>query len=81
VKYESQFGIGEIVTTKQLVRGDKIMHDEIGEVTVVQFDKATVTVFVRMANGNGIHPFRECDLIGDPDFDQEAGKYPEGGEA
>lgn len=81
MKYESKFGMGEIVTTKQISKKGKFIRDEIGEVVAVQFDKTAITILVRMANAQGIHSFRECDLIGDPDFDQEAGKYPEGGEA
>lgn len=75
MKYENQFGIGEIVTTRQLRRGDRIIPDLIGEVMGVSFDKAATTVFVRLIDGS-VQAFRERELEGDPDFDQVAGCYP-----
>lgn len=78
----TKFGLREIVTTHQRRIGDRIIPDLIGEVVSIQVSvlpEGTV-YFVRVTGGQ-ILPFAEDDLIGDPDYDQEAGKYPEGEES
>lgn len=78
MKYESKFGIGEIVVTKQKERDGRIIPDLIGEVIEVHFGKEAKTITVRISGGILQH-FREDELEGDPEFDQELGRYPEGG--
>lgn len=74
MKYESKFGIGEIVTTHQKEHDGRIIPDLIGEVIGVTFDRDAIVVHVRLSGGS-IQLFREADLIGDPKFDQERGGY------
>ena len=76
MKYESKFGIGEIVVTKQKVRDGRIIPDLIGEVFAVHFGKGSTMVAVRLTDG-ALQGFREDELEGDPEFDQEAGCYLE----
>lgn len=75
----TKFGLREIVTTHQRRRGDQIIPDLIGEVVGVHVSTLSegVTYSVRVTGGQ-ILPFGEDELIGDPDFDHETGKYPEG---
>ena len=75
----TKFGLREIVTTHQRRIGDRIIPDLIGEVVTIQVStlSAAPVYFVRVTDGQ-ILPYAESELIGDPDFDQEAGKYPEG---
>ena len=74
MKYESKFGIGEIVTTHQKEHDGRIIPDLIGEVVAVTFDRAAIAVHVRISDGH-VQLFREADLIGDPGFDQKRGGY------
>lgn len=77
MKYKSKFGIGELVTTKQKRAGDRIIPDLIGEVFAVHFGRGACMVLVRMTDGQ-ILPYREDELEGDPEYDQETGCYAEG---
>lgn len=74
MKYESKFGIGEIVTTHQKEHDGRIIPDLIGEVIAVTFDSTAIAVHVRLSGGS-VQLFREAELIGDSDFDQERGGY------
>ena len=76
MKYESKFGIGEIVVTKQKVRDGRIIPDLIGEVFAVHFGKDATMVAVRLTDGT-LQGFREDELEGDPAYDQETGSYPD----
>ena len=76
MKFESKFGLGEIVVTQQKVRGDRINQDIIGEVIGISFfPKCPVGYTVRIGGTGQAHNFLESELIGDPTFDQETG-YP-----
>lgn len=77
MRYESKFGIGEIVVTRQKRLGDRIIPDLIGEVFAVQFGRDSCMVYVRMTDGQ-LLPFREDELENDPEYDQDLGCYPEG---
>jgi hypothetical protein len=74
----AKFGLREIVTTHQKRIGDRIIPDLIGEVVTIQASimSDAPIYFVRMTDAQ-ILPFAEGDLIGDPDYDQDAGKYPD----
>lgn len=75
---QTKFGLREIVTTHQRHKGDQILPDLIGEVVTIQVSTmATGTVYFVRVTGGQILPFGEDELIGDPDFDHEAGKYPD----
>ena len=76
MKFESKFGLGEIVITQQKIRGDRINQDVIGEVIGVSFfPECPVGYTVRIGGTGQVHNFLEAELIGDPDFNQETG-YP-----
>lgn len=75
MKFKSPFGIGEIVCTKQLTSGDRIRHDLTGEVIGVTFAKeGQDSVLVRVHDGRLVQ-LMPSELIGDPEFDQDAGRY------
>lgn len=79
MKFESNFGVGEIVFTRQTIRGDRIRQDVIGEVIAVTFVKGSpreANVSVRLSDGS-LQVFLPEELIGDPQFNQETGSYPE----
>lgn len=76
MKFESKFGIGEILITNQKVRGDRINQDVIGECIGISFQVGASPVYCLRIGGTGqTHNFMEAELIGDPDFNQENG-YP-----
>ena len=78
MKIETKFGLREIVCTHQKRIGDRTIPDLIGEVVIIQVSSLSdgkPIYFVRLTDGQ-ILPFAETDLIGDPEFDQEAGAYP-----
>ena len=61
MKFESKFGIGEILVTHQKIREGRINQDVIGECIGISFQVGTSPVY--------------CLRIGEPTFDQEA-SYP-----
>ena len=75
MKFESKCGLGEIVLTRQGQRSDgKINQDIIGEVIAVTFQNGCDPIYTVRIGSSGItFGCTECELIGDPDFDQEAG--------
>ena len=79
MKFESKFGIGEIVTTKQRVRDDGATYqDALFRVVCVQFDLARHTSYICREPMQGLMTsFLEPELSGDPFFNQELGCYPE----
>jgi hypothetical protein len=78
MKISTKFGLREIVTTHQKRIGDRIIPDLIGEVVSIQVSALPdgTIYFVRVTGGQ-ILPFAEDELIGDPDYIQELGKYPD----
>ncbi len=73
MKFESKFGLGEIV--HNTLRGHKkAEHDDYLEVINVGFSKVGVVYSCRYPSGIIAH-FSEYDLTGDPDFNQEKGCY------
>lgn len=74
MKIETKFGLGEIVVTERKKRGDDAIPDIIGEVVAIIVTKQSIVYHVRLTEGM-IAPFDGADLIGDPDYDQEAGGY------
>lgn len=86
MKFESKFGLGEIVYIRGVsdaapTRGSNVADDEIGKVIAVHFLLGQAPVFtVRYLNRAGYQVSEnlvEQMLIGDPEFDQDAGGYPE----
>jgi hypothetical protein len=78
MKFESKFGLGEIVIY-QMNRGDTFLSDELLEVFAVSFDKKAIIYTCRRIDGSLVF-FEEEELIGDENFNQETGSYPEGDE-
>lgn len=76
MKFETKFGLGEIVYYTRF-NHKNAKHDEFLEVVAITFEKRTVTYHCRFPQGITVG-FKECDLIGDSDFDQELGEYPPG---
>ena len=74
MKFETKIGLGEIVHYTR-VGHPKAQHDELLEVTVISFDKEGAVYHCRYPSGI-TSVFREEDLIGDSDFNQETGEYP-----
>ena len=74
MKFESKFGIGEIVTTKHTVTPSKVFRDEMFRVIAITFGEVEPNYIARLQNGQPV-AFMESELVGDPDFDQENG-YP-----
>lgn len=75
MKFESKFGIGEIVI-REFRKGSELLGDDFYEVIAIVFSKESINYACRHHNGL-VHQFMEYELIGDPDFNQETGKYPE----
>ena len=80
MKFTTPFGLGEIVCTHQRERDLGTYPDMILKVVAIQFDLGgQATYLCRNAGAGNIVVCAEHELIGDPQFDQEAGKYlPEG---
>lgn len=76
MKFESKFGIGEIVSTRQIIRSGRIRPDELLEVIGVVFSKDKTPIYAcRLPNMLPAY-FDEHELTGDPTFNQETGEYP-----
>jgi len=73
MKFETKFGLGEIVYYTRLGH-KKAEHDEFLEVVAIAFDKNGVSYYCRYPQGITT-AFAEGELIGDPDFDQDKGQY------
>lgn len=75
MKFETKFGLGEIVA-KEIYRGDELVGDELLEVIAIVVAKSGMSYHCRHPNSMQLIHFEEHELIGDPDYDQEAGGYP-----
>lgn len=81
MKFESKFGIGEIVIRESHQNG-KMVQERMMEVIGISFGKdhngnlGACYVCEDTQNGHRQH-YDENMLVGDPDFDQEKGKYPQ----
>ena len=74
MKFETKLGLGEVAITKAHNKA-RVYEDAIVEIIGIHFDRdKNVTYIVRYSNGN-VSTFKESELIGDPDFDQETGTY------
>lgn len=76
MKFETQFGLGEIVCTRQQQTSHGLYKDALLKVVAIQFALGgDIAYLCRAADTGIIVPMCEAELIGDPDFDQESG-YP-----
>lgn len=82
MKFESKFGLGEIVIREHHKNGKMVGDDRMMEVIAVVIEKSDDGGFdfaytcEDTQNGHrGM--YRENMLVGDPEFDQEKGAYPQ----
>ncbi|MCC2615980.1 hypothetical protein LJ739_06975 [Aestuariibacter halophilus] len=75
MKFESKFGIGEIVC-RDVMKSDELYSSELYEVVSISFGKDGRQVISCLhAQTQRIIHFDPVDIEGDPDFDQSSGKY------
>lgn len=76
MNFESKFGIGEIVSYEPRQRGNAPC-DSFLEVQGIYFGMGNKVEYVCRYPETGVTAsFSESQLLGDPDFNQETGKYP-----
>ena len=81
MKFESKFGIGEIVTwSKTKPRTGEVVYDELLCVMAITFQKGSgadqIVPFISCRHPDGRILHLDPDhLVGDKDFDQETGEY------
>ena len=79
MRFESKFGIGEVVSKLVERKDGTIVIDLLAEVVGVEFSKTNQNaVYACRSNTGQILLFSEQELIGDPEFNQELGRYPIG---
>lgn len=81
MKFESKIGIGEICGyNEDATRGDRRMEDILVKVIAVTFATGGDIGYTVEHIGSrfGVQRFtcNECQLSGDPAFDQNLGRYP-----
>lgn len=76
MKFESKFGVGEIVYYS-LHNHENAKHDEFLEVVCIAFGKSGEIGYHCRWPGGHVGHFSESELHGDENFDQEAGCYRE----
>ena len=74
MKFDTKFGIGEIVYYTRMGH-PKAQHDSFLEVVAISITRDHVTYCCRYDTGI-VSVFTEKDLIGDEEFNQETGEYP-----
>lgn len=75
MRFESQFGLGELVCTKQGFRDDLVKPDLLLEVIGITFQvDGGQTIVCRLPDGTA-SGFMVTELVGDPAFNQETGGY------
>lgn len=83
MKFESKFGIGEIVHwSKENPRlQEKFLRDEFLEVNAIVFGRTSdgrIDYIYQCRHTDGrVSSLAEFELDGDPTFDQETGRYPD----
>jgi hypothetical protein len=79
MKFESKFGLGEIVVTHEKTHGGRRYPGFIMEIIAIQFGKDRSIDYICRVAGNGMSICcKESELIGDPDYDQKIGNYLDG---
>lgn len=73
MKFESKFGIGEIVYKEWKKADGRIVCDEYLEVVAIMFNRDKPVIVCRYPNTGTTVQFSESELTNDPDFDQKAG--------
>ncbi len=76
MKFKTKFGIGEIVEYN-VYKGQELINSELLKVKAITFTADGLAAYLCEYPASGIQKyFDECEIIGDPDFDQETGAYP-----
>lgn len=79
MKFESKLGVGEVVIIgSEIEKRHSGGVDYLGKIVGVRFEVNDVCYLVDCQFPAGMQRqwYSESDLIGDPNFDQVAGKYP-----
>lgn len=77
MKFESKFGLGEIVT-HEMKNATEVVGDFLMEIVGIQIDRDKKFMYIcrhTASDGGQVALYHESELIGDPDFDQDAGQY------
>lgn len=75
MKFESKFGLGEIVLTTLQHDTSRMFPDAAFKVHAVIFCVDGSTSYAcRHSDGRSCQ-FAECELIGDPEYNQTSGRY------
>lgn len=80
MKFESKIGVGEICGYNENAGSSRRMEDILVKVVAVSFDSnGTHYTCEHIGKAFGVQRFSayENQLSGDPDFNQESGKYPD----
>lgn len=75
MKFNSKFGLDEIVIRESNKNGDMVA-ERMMEVVCIVFEKNTVGYVCEDTQNGHRQVYSEAQLIGDKDFDQELGRYP-----
>ena len=79
MKFESEFGIGEVVFIMDAVKRRDGAEDHIGQILAVSFCRGATEYLVEIAHtGAPVQRlnYQGWQLTGDPTYDQEKGEYP-----
>ncbi len=75
MKFDTKFGLGEIVCY-DIKKNDEVISSEVLEIVGIYIDRDGKHSFICRYPSNGATvAFTEQQLIGDPDFDQDTGRY------
>ena len=79
MKFESEFGIGEVVFIMDAVKHIEGAEDHIAQILAIIFSRGAIEYLVEIAHASGpvqrLH-YQGWQLTGDPTYDQEKGEYP-----
>lgn len=73
--FETKFGIGEIVI-KKVKTGKCVVSESLLKIKSIIFSEGEVHYLCEFPETGFVQSYKEKELIGDPDFDQELGCYP-----
>ena len=82
MKFETKFGIGEIVYIMAANSHNNNIPDLLGQIVSLVIGRDNVMYLVELVTSDHdvrrVH-YEEWQITGDPDYDQELGRYPEEG--
>lgn len=75
MKFETPIGIGEIVE-RNIYKGDELINSEFLKVVAISFDAdRTPFYYCEYPSTGHVRVYKESEINGDPDFNQETGVY------